>query len=255
METRETAMAARTGFLRDPLTRTATVACISLGTLSRSPSWYVAAAAGAYFLWSLGAGLPAAALVARARGALLFLCLIVFLNAVTVSGRVVLEAGGVYLTSEGLARGAAQALRLCVVMWGALLLVSGARIEEFQDAAERFSRLKGRPLLAAGTIAITYLPLLVESARRVANARRARGEEESLRFPGGFIRAASGALPLFSAAIRNADALAEAMEARCYEPSSPRTPFRPFTVSPVDAAIVAAVLLVSGTSLAVAALT
>ncbi len=243
----------RTPLLRDPLTRVATVACISLGTLGRSPLWYVAAAAGVYLLWSVGAGLPGAALAARVRGALLFLGLIVVLNGVTVSGRVVMEAGGLYVTREGLGRGAEQALRLCVVMWGALLLVSGARIEEFQDAAERFSARKGRPLLAAGTIAITYLPLLVESARRVATARRARGEKESLRFPRGLMRAASAALPLFASAMRNADALADAMESRCYEPSSPRTPFRCLTVSCADTAIVIAVVLVTAVSLAGAA--
>jgi energy-coupling factor transporter transmembrane protein EcfT len=245
----------RTPLLRDPLTRTATVACISLGTLGRTPLWYVAAAAGVYLLWSAGTGLPASALAARVRGALFFLGLIVFLNGVTVSGRVVMEAGGLYLTREGLARGADQALRLCVVMWGALLLVSGATMEEFQDAAERFSSRRGRPLLAAGTIAITYLPLLVESARRVAMARRARGEKESLPFPRGLIRAASGALPLFASAMRNADALAEAMESRCYQPSSARTPFRRLIVTPLDGAIAISAVLFTAFSLAGAAFT
>jgi energy-coupling factor transporter transmembrane protein EcfT len=69
------------------------------------------------------------------------------------------------------------------------------------------------------------------------------------------MRAASGALPLFASALRNADALAEAMESRCYEPYAPRTPFRRLTISFADGVIATAAVLVTAASLAFTAFT
>ena len=95
----------------------------------------------------------------KTQEALLFVGLIVFINAVNTGGRVLFEAGG-YLTEEGLAKGAEQALRLSIVLWGALLLVTSDRIEDLQDAAERWTSKKGRPIIAAGTIAKCVSPPL-----------------------------------------------------------------------------------------------
>jgi energy-coupling factor transporter transmembrane protein EcfT len=119
-----------------------------------------------------------------------------------------------------------QAFRLATALWGASLLVSTTRLEEVLDSAERFTARRGRPLLAAGTIALCYMPLLVERAGRIAIARRARGEDDSRGLFNRLHRLAGSALPLFAAALRDAESLAEAMQARCYEPTSPRQPFR-----------------------------
>jgi len=237
-------------FMKDPLARMFSVCCISFGSLGHTPLHYTLVVAGAYTCWMFAAGLPFRALLAKLRGAFLFLGLIVFINGMTSSGSVLLEAGGLYLTAEGLAKGGEQALRLSLVLWGGFLLVSSGRIEEFHDAAERWTVRKGRPLVAAGVVAITYLPLLVESARRVTIARRARGEGDRPHFPGGLAHVSAAALPLFAAAMRNADALAEAMESRCYDPLSPRTRFRIIPVTPLDSTIVLAVAIFTATSLA-----
>jgi energy-coupling factor transporter transmembrane protein EcfT len=237
-------------FIRDPLARMITVGCISFGTLSPTPLRYAAVVAGIYLCWTFAARIPASALLARLKGAIVFLVLIVFFNGVTESGSVLFEAGGLYFTQEGLVKGGGQALRLCIVLWGAFLLVATGRIEEFQDAAERWTTRRGHPLVAAGTIALTYLPLLVESARRITIARRARGEEDRPRFPGGIAHVAAAALPLLAAAIRNADALAEAMESRCYATASPRTRFRRTPVAPLDVVTVLAVTLFTAATLA-----
>jgi energy-coupling factor transporter transmembrane protein EcfT len=237
-------------YLRDPVSRILTVGCISFGTLGHTPLRYVAVVATGYLCWTAAAGIPPGVFLRRLRGALLFLSLIVVVNGVTAGGRVLVEAGGLYLTEEGLAAGCEQGLRLAVVLWGALLLVSAGGIEEYQDAAERWTSRKGRPLVAAGTIALAYLPLLVESARRVRIARRARGEDERARFTRGLTDIAGTALPLLAAAMRNADALAEAMESRCYYPSSARTRFRHIPVAPLDVIVPVAASLFTIASLA-----
>ncbi len=231
--------------LKDPVARILTVGCISAGTLGGSPAWYVALAAIVYAGWTIEASLPPRVIVAKLRRTLLFLGIIVFINAVTTGGRVIFEAGGLYLTEEGLAKGAELALRLSIVLWGALLLVTSDRIEDLQDAAERWTSKKGRPIIAAGTIAIAYLPIFVESARRVTIARRARGERDNPGLRGALGRVAGAAIPLFGSAMRDADALAEAMESRCYVPASARTPFRRTTITSSDAGIVLAAALIT----------
>ncbi len=92
--------------LKDPAARILVVGCISAGTLGATPGWYAVLAVIVYAVWTTQSSLPPRVIVARLRRALLFLGLIVFINAVTTGGRVLLEAGGLYLTEEGLARGA-----------------------------------------------------------------------------------------------------------------------------------------------------
>lgn len=236
--------------LKDPAARILAVGCISAGTLGRTSIWYVALAAIVYAAWTIEASLPPRIIIGRLRRALLFLGLIIFINGVTTGGRVVLEAGGFYLTEEGLAKGAEQAIRLSIVLWGALLLVTSNRIEDLQDTAERWTSKKGRPVIAAGTIAIAYLPLFIESARRVTIARRARGERDHPGPRGALGRVAGAAIPLFGSAMRDADALAEAMESRCFDPSAARSPFRRTSISRFDMAAVLAVALITAAALA-----
>ena len=236
--------------MRDPIARIVVVGCVSCGALGGAPLWYLAAAAALYAAWTIAAGIPPRAIAARVRGALLFLALIVVVNAVTAGGAVVLDLGGLLVTREGLARGAAQAARLCLVLWGALITGNTVDPEALQDALERWTTRRGMPLVAAGGIALNYLPTLVETARRVMLARKARGEDDR---PGplrAIAHVSAAALPVFAAALRNADALAEAMESRCYGTLAPRTRFRSTPLPGVEIAGSAAALAVTLIALA-----
>jgi len=232
--------------IRDPVARIVVVGCVSAGALGGAPSWYLGLVACAYAAWTIAAAVPLRALAARARSALLFLALIVLVNAVTTSGAVALDLGGLLVTREGLSRGIGQAARLFVVLWGALIVVSTGNLEDLQDALERWTTRRGRPLVAAGAIAVNYLPSLVESARRVMLARRARGDADRPGPLGAIAQISAAALPIFASAMRNADALAEAMESRCYTTVAPRTRFRqvPFSAGDVAAGLAAAALTV-----------
>jgi len=233
--------------VRDPIARIIVIGSLSCGALMGGPAWYLAIIVAAYAAWTRLARIPLGALVSRAGAAFLFLGLIVLVNAATTSGTVAFEIGGLYVTREGLARGGMQAARLSLVIWGAMIAVSTGNIEDLQDALERWTARRGRPLVAAGGIAVSHLPSLVESARRVMLARRARGEKDRP----GILRAvgqvSAAALPLLACALRDADALAEAMESRCYDPLAPRTPFRTNPVSPKDigAAVAATALTIT----------
>jgi len=219
--------------------------CVATGALGGAPAWYLVLAAAVYAAWTIAARVPPRAIAARGRSVALFLALIVIVNAVTTGGAVAFTLGGLLVTYEGLARGGEQAARFLIVLWGALIVVSTGNLEDLQDALERWTTRRGLPLVAAGGIAVNYLPTLVESARRVMIARKARGDAER---PGplGVVREiTAAALPLFATAMRNADALAEAMESRCYTVHAPRTRFRILPVRAGEAAAGAAAAAVT----------
>ena len=75
------------------------------------------------------------------------------------------------------------------------------------------------------TIAIRFIPLLLEEADRIRKAQIARGA----RFDGNIIQRIRSLIPLiiplFISAFRKADDLALAMEARCYKIGKERTSF------------------------------
>lgn len=74
------------------------------------------------------------------------------------------------------------------------------------------------------TIALRFIPTLVEETDKIMNAQKARGADLS---SGGLIRRAKALIPvlipLFVSAFRRADDLAIAMECRCYHGGSGRT--------------------------------
>ena len=78
------------------------------------------------------------------------------------------------------------------------------------------------------SIALRFIPILLEEMDRIMKAQQARGADfES----GNLIQRAKGLVPLlvplFIAAIRRANDLAMAMEARCYHGGQGRTKVKP----------------------------
>ena len=223
--------------MNDARTKIATVVCISAGVLAPTSALYVALAAAGLALWTIAGKIPPMAIVRRVWKTRWFLVAIVAVNALTLPGTVIAEAAGMYITSEGLLAGAAQSARLMVVLWAASMIMLTTPLDEMMDVVEQWSAKRGRPLVAVGVVTLNYLPLLVESARRVHAARRSRGSDDGRGIVAGVRAAAASALPLFAVALRNADALAEAMDSRGYSPSSARTPFRELRMAPREAGI------------------
>ena len=223
--------------MTDARAKVLSVACISLGVLAPTSSTYVGAAAAGLALWTIAARIPASTIVRRAWKTRWFLAAIVAVNGLTLPGVVIAEGAGLYLTREGLLVGASQSCRLLIVLWAASMIMLSTPLEELIDVVERWTARRGRALIAVGAVTINYLPLLVESARRVHAARRARGHDDGRGIVAGIRAASASALPLFAVAMRNADALAEAMDARGYSPSAARTPFRQIRMPFRDAAV------------------
>ena len=94
------------------------------------------------------------------------------------------------------------------------------------------------------TIALRFIPTLIEETDKIMNAQKARGADFS---QGSIIRRAKALIPilvpLFVSAFRRADELATAMECRCYTGGEGRTRMNVLKYRPGDFLAVGAVVL------------
>ncbi|MGP1365735.1 MAG: energy-coupling factor transporter transmembrane component T family protein [Schwartzia sp. (in: firmicutes)] len=134
------------------------------------------------------------------------------------------------LTYEGLVRGAFLCLRLAFLILLSSLLTFTTSPLSLTDAMEALLK----PLHAIGvpahelammmTIALRFVPTLIEETDKIMKAQQSRGSDFS---SGNFMRRLYSLtpilVPLFISAFRRADDLAMAMEARCYRGGEGRT--------------------------------
>ena len=133
-------------------------------------------------------------------------------------------------TKEGVIFAALMALRLVLLVAGTSLLTFTTSPISLTDGIERlmspFSKI-GVPAHAIAmmmTIAIRFIPTLLEETDKIMKAQKARGAD----FESGSIVSRARAMtpiliPLFISAFRRADELAIAMECRCYRGGEGRT--------------------------------
>ncbi len=148
------------------------------------------------------------------------------LNALYVStGKVLLDWWVITVTTDGLWRALLMSLRICLLILISALFSYSTTPTSITAALEQLlSPLKFIGLQSAVhtlamtmTIALRFIPTLIEETGIIMNAQKARGADlES----GGLIKRMKALLPilipLLISAIRRAYDLAEAMESRCY---------------------------------------
>ncbi len=127
---------------------------------------------------------------------------------------------------------------------------------ELTDGLERLLRpfrrigVPAHELALMMTIALRFIPTLLEETEKIMKAQMARGAEFS---QGSLVRRARALVPLlvplFVGAFRRADALALAMEARCYRGGEHRTRMRELRMRPRDYVAAAVVLLAAAVAL------
>ena len=141
-----------------------------------------------------------------------------------------LNLGFATLTREGLINAVRYSLRLIFLVLGSSLLTLTTAPVTLTDGLERLlSPLKvlhfpAHEMAMMMTIALRFIPTLLEEADKIMKAQSARGADfESGRL---FERAKAMVpllVPLFVSALRRAGDLAMAMEARCYHGGEGRT--------------------------------
>ncbi len=174
-------------------------------------------------------------------------------NVFMSQGDIILSIGPLNATREGVYRAIFMAFRLILLVVGTSLLTLTTSPISLTDGIEQLLnplRKIGVPaheLAMMMTIALRFIPTLLEETDKIMKAQMARGADfES----GNIISRAKGLVPLlvplFISAFRRADELAMAMEARCYRGGENRTKMKELKMRRKDtiALTVASFLLV-----------
>ncbi|MCI7737765.1 MAG: energy-coupling factor transporter transmembrane protein EcfT [Clostridiales bacterium] len=179
-----------------------------------------------------------------------FIILFTFvLNLFFVQGETPIFTIGFFtLTREALHNAIFFALRLVFLVMGTSVLTLTTSPVQLTDGLERLMRplqrfhFPAHELAMMMTIALRFIPTLLEETDKIQKAQMARGAD----FETGNLIARAKAMipllvPLFVSAFRRANDLAMAMEARCYRGGDQRTRLRELKYTRLDAYGAAAV--------------
>ena len=215
----------------DPRTKIlSTLLLIVAVFLANTAVGYAALCAMVLFI-VLVSGLPFMLVLRSVKPLLFIIVLTLVLHAVMGQGEHVLyQWKFIRVTEEGLRLGVQMAMRLILLLMISSILTfttSPIVLTDGIEALLRPFRVIGVPaheLAMMMTIALRFIPTLMEETDRIIKAQTARGAD----FSGGnlLVRAKNMLpilVPLFISAFRRADDLAVAMEARCYRGGEGRT--------------------------------
>lgn len=152
------------------------------------------------------------------------------INMFMIKGEVLWQLGFLHITKEGLRMAAFMGIRLTLLIIGSSMLTLTTRPIGLTDGIEAllspFKKigLPAHELAMMMTIALRFIPTLLEETDKIIKAQQARGAD----FESGNIFRRAKALvpilvPLFISAFRIAQDLAMAMESRCYGGNVKRT--------------------------------
>ncbi len=184
---------------------------------------------------------PLRLLVRGLRPILFILLFTMTLHLFLTPGPEIFRVGPIAGTWSGLVQGLFIGVRLVIlIMFTSLLTLTTSPIEltdGLEDILKPFKRIgvPAHELAMMMTIALRFIPTLLEEAERIMRAQMARGADfES----GNMVKRAKSLVPLlvplFVSAFRRADDLAMAMEARGYRGGEGRTRMRVFRLQTRD---------------------
>ena len=134
------------------------------------------------------------------------------------------------ITAEGIRRAVLMVLRILLLVCGTFLLTYTTSPLSLTDGLERLMeplkklRFPVHELSMMMSIALRFIPTLIEETDKIVSAQKARGADLET---GSLVRRARALppilVPLFVSAFRRADELATAMECRCYHGGIGRT--------------------------------
>lgn len=156
-------------------------------------------------------------------------------------GKVLVHFWIITITSKGLTTAAFTIIRIVALIVGTSLLTYTTSPLVLTDAIESLLsplkkiKLPIHELAMMMTIALRFIPTLIEETDKIMSAQKARGADlES----GGLIQRAKALIPilipLFVSAFRRAQELALAMECKCYRGGEGRTRLRQLKSAPRD---------------------
>ncbi len=176
------------------------------------------------------AGIPLKFIFKSVKPLWIIIALTLGIHLFTTPGLILYTLGPLIVTQEGLRQGLLMSARLVLLITMSSLLTFTTSPIALTDGLERLLapfRKLGLPaheLAMMMTIALRFIPTLLEETDRIMKAQMARGADFG---SGNIARRAQSMIPLvvplFISAFRRADELAVAMEARCYRGGENRT--------------------------------
>lgn len=163
------------------------------------------------------------------------------LNMFFIDGTPLVEFWILKITVQGVTTAVVMSVRIICLIAGTSLLTYTTSPIALTDGIERLCsplkrlRLPVHELAMMMTIALRFIPTLIEETDKIMSAQKARGADlES----GGLMQRAKALIPilipLFVSAFRRADELAMAMECRCYRGGEGRTRMKQLKIVPRD---------------------
>lgn len=227
----------------DPRTKIVAVLVLMV-LLFMANGWLSYGLLGLFVLASFAAArIPPGYLLRSLRPVLFILLFTVIINLFLTRGEVVWRFWRLTVTREGIAMSITMGFRLSMLVITASLLTLTTPPIALTDGLEYLltpGKRIGVPaheLALMLTIALRFIPTLLEEADRIMKAQMARGADFT---SGGLVQRARSLLPLlvplFVSAFRRADDLATAMEARCYRGGEGRTRLRQLRLGWLDGA-------------------
>ena len=143
---------------------------------------------------------------------------------------------------EGIIRAVFMSLRVVILIVGSSMLLTYttspiALTDGLESLLSPFKKI-GLPVHAFAmmmSIALRFIPTLIEETEKIMNAQKSRGADFS---SGGLIKRSKALIPLlvplFVSAFKRADELACAMECRCYRGDKNRTKLVKLVYRPMD---------------------
>ncbi|MGL5506458.1 MAG: energy-coupling factor transporter transmembrane component T family protein [Paraclostridium sp.] len=163
------------------------------------------------------------------------------INVFFIPGDIIWSFGFVKVTQQGISQAIFMALRLIFLVLGTSLLTLTTSPIELTDGIEKLLnpfRKIGLPvheLAMMMTIALRFIPTLLDETDKIMKAQMSRGADfESKNIINRAKNLVPLLIPLFISAFRRADELAMAMEARCYRGGYNRTRMRESKLSRID---------------------
>ena len=204
-------------------------------------------------------GVAPKALVRGLKPVIFIICFTAVLNLFYTPGEILVQFWVLKITKEGIFTAFFMALRISMLIMGTFLLTYTTSPIALTDGLESLLgplkkiKVPVHELSMMMSIALRFIPTLIEETDKIMSAQRARGAD----FESGNLLDRAKALvpilvPLFISAFRRADELAVAMECRCYHGGQGRTKLhvlhyqtRDYLVMAAYAAILAAVLILA----------
>lgn len=201
--------------------------------------------------------IPPGFVVKGLKPVMLFIVITGLFNLFLTGGDVVWQFGVLKITREGIQFSVFMVLRLLFLILGTSLLTLTTTPISLTDGMYRLLKpfakigLPAHELSMMMSIALRFIPTLMEETDKIMKAQAARGADFE---NGSLVQRAKAMIPilvpLFISAFRRADELATAMECRCYSGGNGRTSLHELKMKPRDLYAAISILVLLGAVIA-----